>query len=205
MYIPPHFSKDDPAVLLEVMQQYSFATLVSNHDGAPFATHLPVSSRVESGVVRIGAHVARANPHWKALETDPQALVIFHGPHTYISPTLYKSKDRVPTWNYIAVHARGRAAVDHSASAKLRILSTLIAEHEPAYRAQFEAITPDLRDGLINAIVAIDITVESLEGKFKLGQHRLADDTPQMQTRHEQGGENERAIAAWMKRLGHWQ
>jgi transcriptional regulator len=205
MYIPSHFSQDDPAVLVEVMQQYSFATLVSNHEGAPFATHLPVSSRVESGVVRIGAHVARANPHWKALEADPQALVIFHGPHTYISPTLYRSKDRVPTWNYIAVHARGCAAVDHTASTKLRILSTLIAEHEPAYRAQFEAITPGLRDGLVNAIVAIDITVEKLEGKFKLGQHRLADDTPQMQIRHEQGGENEQAIAAWMKRLGHWQ
>jgi transcriptional regulator len=205
MYIPQHFSQDDPAILLEVMQQYSFATLVSNCDGAPFVTHLPVSARMEAGVVRIGGHLARANAHWKALEGDPQALVIFQGPHTYVSPTLYRSKDRVPTWNYIAVHASGRAAVSHAAEDKLAQLSELIALHEPAHRAQFDAIRTDLRDGLINAIVAIDITVEKLEGKFKLGQHRLADNRPEMQARYEQGDENERAIAGWMKRLGFWQ
>lgn len=204
MYIPQHFSQNDTTVLLELMQQYSFATLVSNRDGAPYATHLPVSVRMEAGTVRIAAHLARANPHWQALESDPQALVIFHGPHTYISPRLYKSKNRVPTWNYIAVHAAGRVTVNHSEEAKLGVLSTLIAEHEPAYRAQFDAIDQGLRDGLLNAIVAIDITVERLEGKFKLGQHRLDDDKPEMQVQHEQGGENERAIAEWMKRLGYW-
>lgn len=191
-------------MLLEVMQQYSFATLVSNHDGAPFATHLPVSCRTESGVVRIGAHVARANPHWKAFEADPQAMVIFHGPHTYISPTLYRSRDRVPTWNYIAVHAWGRVTIDHTAAAKLGTLTLLIAEHEPSYRDQFDGISPKLRDGLLNAIVSLDIRVEKLEGKFKLGQHRMSDDKPEMQARHEQGGENEQAIATWMKRLGYW-
>lgn len=205
MYIPPHFSQNDPAVLLEVMQQYSFATLVSNYEGMPYATHLPVSARMEEGAVRIGAHVARANPHWKALEADPQALVIFHGPHTYVSPTLYQSSNRVPTWNYIAVHAIGQAAVSHAAEDKLQQLSLLISRNEPSYQTQFEAIAPDLREGLVNAIVAIDIRVEKLEGKFKLGQHRLADDKPELQTRHEQGGENERAIAEWMKRLGYWQ
>lgn len=205
MYIPQHFSQDDPSILLEVMQQYAFATLVSNHDGTPHVTHLPVSARMEAGAVRIGGHLARANAHWKALEHDPQALVIFQGPHTYISPTLYRSRDRVPTWNYIAVHATGRAAVSHAAEDKVAQLSALIARHEPAYRAQFDAMRPDLRDGLVNAIVAIDIAVEKLEGKFKLGQHRLADERPEMQMRHEQGGENERAIAEWMKRLGYWQ
>jgi transcriptional regulator len=204
VYIPPHFLQEDQTVLLEVMQRYSFATLVSKVNGAPFATHLPVSTRLDAGVVRISGHVARANPHWKALEADPQALVIFHGPHTYISPTLYQSTNRVPTWNYIAVHASGQATVDHTAEAKLDLLSTLIADHEPAYRTQFDAIDPTLRDGLVNAIVAIDITIEKLEGKFKLGQHRLADDKPEMQTRHEHGGENEREIAEWMKRLGYW-
>lgn len=204
VYIPQHFSQNDPAVLLEVMQQYGFATLVSNCDDMPYVTHLPVSARLDAGVVRISCHVARANPHWKALEADPRALVIFQGPHTYVSPTLYRSKDRVPTWNYIAVHASGRAVVNHGEEAKLNMLSTLIAEHEPSYRTQFEAIGQDLRNGLLNAIVAIDIAVEKLEGKFKLGQHRLADEKPEMQTRHEQGGENERAIAEWMKRLGYW-
>ena len=205
MYIPQHFSQTDPDILLDVMQQYSFATLVSNSEGGPYATHLPVTARMDAGTVRIGAHVARANPHWRALEADPQALVIFHGPHAYVSPALYRSKNRVPTWNYIAVHASGQASVSHAAKDKLEQLSALIARNEPAYRTQFDTIAPDLREGLINAIVAIEITVEKLEGKFKLGQHRLADDRPELQTRHEQGGENERAIAEWMKRLGYWQ
>jgi transcriptional regulator len=205
MYVPRHFSQTDQAILLDVMQQYGFATLISNCDGSPYATHLPVSVREEHGRVRIVGHLARANPHWKALEAEPRALVIFHGPHTYISPTLYKSTERVPTWNYIAVHASGRAVIDHSVEAKLETLSGLIDQHEPSYRAQFDAIHPDLRNSLVNAIVAIDIAVDKLEGKFKLGQHRLAEDKPEMQTRHEQGGENERAIAGWMKRLGYWQ
>ncbi len=204
MYIPRHFSQDDPAILLEVMQRHNFATLVSTHDGGPFATHLPVLARLDDGVIRIAGHFARANPHWKALETDPHALAIFHGPHTYISPTLYQSKNRVPTWNYIAVHATGCVTVDHTADAKIGMLSNLIAHHEPAYQDQFDGIDSSLRDGLLNAIVAFELVVEKLEGKFKLGQHRLAEDKPEMQAWHEQGGENEQAIAVWMKRLGYW-
>jgi transcriptional regulator len=205
MYVPRHFAHDDPDVLLEVMQQYNFATLVSNSDGMPFATHLPVLTYRDTGAIRIEAHLARANPHWKALENDAQALVIFHGPHTYVSPTLYQGKNRVPTWNYIAVHAAGRAVVDHTEQTKMSLLSDLIAHHEPAYRKQFDAIDAGVRNGLVNAIVAVHITVEKLEGKFKLGQHRLDDDKPEMQAVHEQGDENQRAIAAWMKRLGYWQ
>ncbi len=83
-------------------------------------------------------------------------------------------------------------------------LSKLIAHHEPAYQAQFKTLDTGLRDGLLNGIVAFDIAVDKLEGKFKLGQHRLAEDKPEMQSVHEQGGENEQAIAEWMKRLGYW-
>ncbi|MDB5763364.1 MAG: Negative transcriptional regulator [Herminiimonas sp.] len=204
MYIPPYFAQNDSAVLLEVMQRNNFATLISNTDGAPFATHLPVLARRDRDIIRIEGHFAKANPHWKALETDSRALVIFHGPHTYISPTLYQDADRVPTWNYIAVHAAGRITIDHTADAKLRMLSKLIAHHEPSYQAQFDAIDAKLTSGLLNAIVAFEMTVEKLEGKFKLGQHRLADNKPEMQAWHEQGGENEQALAMWMKRLGYW-
>ena len=86
----------------------------------------------------------------------------------------------------------------------MEMLSRLIAHHEPAYQAQFKTLDARQRDGMLNAIVAFDITVEKLEGKFKLGQDTLAEDKPEMQSRHEQGGENEQAIAVWMKRLGYW-
>jgi len=204
MYVPPHFREDDPTLLMEVLQRHSFAMLVSNLDGAPFATHLPLKVRHEGATLRIDGHFARANPHWQALEIDPNALVIFQGPHTYISPALYQSSNRVPTWNYVAVHATGRVRVDHSADAKLATLQQLIAQYDPGYQTQFDAIDGGLRDGLLNAIVAFELTVDKLEGKFKLGQNRLADNKPEMQRWHEQGGENERELAQWMKRLGHW-
>jgi transcriptional regulator len=226
MYVPKHFEQTDPALLLEVMQSYNFATVVSQVDGAQFATHVPVlvrrsgtgaganatanlSADVGTGSstnpgLEITGHFARANPHWRGLQTAPEVLVIFHGPHTYISPTLYAGRDRVPTWNYIAVHASGIAKVDQADPAKLAILEQLIQQHEPSYQAQFDALEPSLRAGLMHAIVGFSIKVDRLQGKFKLGQHRLPQDGPGMQEWHAGGGENERAINTWMQRLGYW-
>ena len=205
MYLPPHFEQQDPVLLLEVMQQYNFATLISTVDGVPFATHIPVLSQMIDGVIHIEGHIARANPHRVALENAPHALIIFHGPHTYISPTLFKSKNRVPTWNYIAVHALGDVRFEQSVEAKLTLLAALVAQHEPGYQAQFEQIDESIRNSLLGAIVGFTLRVEKLEGKFKLGQHRLADDKAEMQQWHEAGGENEQALAQWMKRLGFWE
>ncbi len=204
MYIPRHFEQSDPALLLEVMQRYNFATLISTVDGAPSASHVPVLARERAGVIHIEGHLAKANPHWRAFEPDAPALIIFHGPHTYISPTLYTPGPHVPTWNYIAVHASGSVRVDHSDLAKRSTLEALIAHHEPSYQTQFEQIAPALRDGMFNAIVTFDMTVSKLEGKFKLGQHRLGQNRPEMQTSHENGDEQQRDIARWMERLGYW-
>lgn len=204
MYLPRHFEKDDPDLLLEVMRKHNFATLVSQVDGEQFATHVPVLARHVDGVLEITGHVARANPHWRGLQASPQVLVIFHGPHAYISPTLYAGTDRVPTWNYIAVHASGTATVDENDDSKLALLEQMISQHEPGYRPQFHLLDPALRDGMLRAIVGFTIRVDRLQGKFKLGQHRLKDDAADIQARHEAGGENERAIAKWMQRFGYW-
>ncbi|MBC7416139.1 MAG: FMN-binding negative transcriptional regulator [Herminiimonas sp.] len=204
MYVPKHFEQNDPALLLEVMQRHNFASLVSNLDGVPFATHVPVVVGKTDGIVTIRGHVARANPHWQALLAAPDALVMFHGPHTYISPTLYAKPNRVPTWNYIAVHVSGKAVIDDTVEGKLALLTESIAHHEPAYKAQFDQLDGGLRAGLVNTIVGFTIEVAQLQGKFKLGQHRLAEDRPEMQAWHAAGGENERAIAGWMERLGYW-
>ena len=204
MYVPKHFAQDDPALLLDVMQRYSFATLISTVDGAPFASHVPVLASEIDGVLHIEGHVARANPHWEALLVDPQVLVIFHGPHTYFSPTLYEGKNFVPTWNYIAVHASGRAIIDHSDDVKLATLKALIASNEPRYQTQFDQLDEAFRSGNLKAIVAFDITVTKLEGKFKLGQHRLTATRPEAQIVHESGDDNQRDIAKWMKQFGYW-
>ena len=205
MYIPAHFANDDRGDLLSVMREYNFATIVSNLDGAPFATHVPVLvNEDDDGKVRIEGHVAAANPHARALAEGAQTLVVFHGPHTYVSPSSYRSANRVPTWNYIAVHAMGRARAIADADGKMAILLRLIAFHDPDFAARFAAFDAGLRDSLVAAIVGFEITVDTLEGKFKLNQHRLSDDLPSLQTAYEAGGENERALAGWMKRLGYW-
>ncbi len=205
MYVPKHFRHDETADLLAVMRQHSFATVVASVDGEPFATHAPVRTELaDGGVVTIEGHVASANPHARALRQG-RALVIFHGPHTYISPTLYRTAGRVPTWNYIVVHATGTARIVDEAQAKHAILTRLIAEHEPAFNARFEQFEERNRNALLNAITGFIIVVDKLEGKFKLGQHRLADDLPEMQAMHERGDADRQAIARWMKRLGFWQ
>lgn len=204
MYLPRHFDEDDPGLLVEVMRKHNFATLVSTVDGEHFASHVPVMSRYVEGALEISGHLARANPQWRGLESLPSALVIFQGPHTYISPTLYAGTNRVPTWNYVAVHASGHAVVNQDDDHKLSMLQHLISQHEPGYRAQFAALEPAVLAGLTNAIVGFTVYVTRLQGKFKLGQHRLAEDGAAMQAMHDAGNDDQRAIAAWMRQLGYW-
>ncbi len=205
MYVPKHFAHDDRADLLKVMRDHAFATIVGTVDGEPFATHAPVRvDAMPDGKVVVEGHVASMNPHARALGDGRRTMVIFHGPHTYVSPTLYRSEGRVPTWNYIAVHATGAGTTIDDANAKRAILQRLIAEHEPSFAARFDAFDDRHRDALLAAITGFRIDVDRLEGKFKLGQHRLADDLPAMQAAHERGDADRRAIADWMKRLGYW-
>ncbi len=204
MYVPKHFAHDDHADLLAVMREHAFATLFASVDGEPFATHAPVRvERAADGTLRIEGHVATMNPHARSL-AGARTMVIFQGPHTYISPTLYRSPGRVPTWNYIAVHAIGTTRTIDDLADKHALLMRLIANHEPGFNATFEQFDARHRDALLSAITGFEIVVDKLEGKFKLGQNRLADNVADMQAVHEEGDADRRAIAQWMKRLGYW-
>src|SRR6187402_1806535 len=101
MFIPPAFRVDDPRKLAAFMQQHSFATLITSDGTAPFASHLPVLRRPEVGPHgTLVSHMARANPQWQHFAAGSEVLVVFHGPHTYISPAWYHIQPAVPTWNY---------------------------------------------------------------------------------------------------------
>src|SRR5579864_6650019 len=116
MYIPPAFRIEDKAKLAAFLRQHSFATLITQDDAAPFASHLPMLFRPDRGPHgTLLAHMARANPQWQHFAGGREALAIFHGPHGYISPSWYETAPAVPTWNYAAVHAYGPAAIitDH--------------------------------------------------------------------------------------------
>ncbi len=179
MYIPPHFLVPGKETLLRLLPEASFATLISTDgNNLPFATHLPFSydpDRGEYGTLR--GHLARANPHGKLLE-DREALVIFQGPHVYISPSFYATDINVPTWNYVAVHAYGVPEIVSEPADVLEILETLTSENEASLPQPW---TPSKLDqkrlhGLMRGIIAFDIPVSRLEGKAKLGQNKSVED-----------------------------
>lgn len=176
MYIPTHFAEEDAETLYSFMQTHPFATLVSTTSDGPIASHIPVEAKrgQDGSGFRILGHLARANPHWEQFESHEPSLLIFHGPHEYISPDWYESENLVPTWNYAAVHAYGRIhTVDHASEARA-ILDQLVDRFESRRAAPWiNKIDEDLMEKLQAAIVAFEFRVERLEGKFKLGQNRL--------------------------------
>lgn len=182
MYIPNANRVDEQPELLAFMRAYSFATVISLVEGAPFATHLPLTITDPDDTIVLHGHFARANPQWQELATQQEVLVIFQGPHAYISPQHYAKWESVPTWNYIAVHAYGSAQLITDEAGKLASLAGLIAATEPGHQQQWDSQSEKFRHGLLNGIVAFEIAVTRLEGKYKLSQNRPADDQARVAT-----------------------
>ena len=174
MYIPKHFREDDLETLHKLMQEYSFAALITQHESMPFATHLPFILDAQRGPYgTLLAHMARANPQWHDFNDKQEVLVIFQGPHAYVSPSWYEVELSVPTWNYAAVHAYGIPRLLAGSEELYRLLKILIETHE----AQFENPWPfqlpdDYLQKMMRGIVAFEIEITRLEGKFKLSQNR---------------------------------
>ena len=197
MYIPKHFSVEDAAWIRAFIDEYRFATLVTALDGQPFATHLPLIYEPNDGPHGLlRGHIARANPHWKSF--DAVQLAIFTGPHAYVSPTWYESSaPAVPTWNYTAVHAYGKARIVDDPSAVRDLLVRLTDREEASLVPRY---TVDAQDGeyvshMMRQIVAFEIPISRLEAKAKLSQNR----TPEERVRVARtlGGE----VEALMKEL----
>jgi transcriptional regulator len=172
VYIPEHFRNEDRATALAFMRANPFAILISNSDERPFATHVPVVIRESADHLMIRGHVARANPHWQYLQSDPTCLMIFHGPHAYISPSNYDTREVVPTWNYGAVHIYGNAITYAEPDQLLNMLHDLIPTFEAAYEQQWASLSEAYRQRMLSHIVGFEIAATKLEAKFKLSQNR---------------------------------
>ena len=177
MYVPPHFRVDDAEALAAFMERNAFATLVSMHDGAPFATHLPLLADGRNDGLTLAGHIARANPQWRSLE-DQDVLVIFGRPHAYVSPSWYGDPKSVPTWNYATVHVYGRARLVEDPDAVYDILRRLTEREERGAAApwRIESLPPDYVANMMQGIVAFTIVPSRVEGKYKLSQNRNRDD-----------------------------
>jgi len=205
MYLPQFNRVTDRAVLLEAMREYSFAILFGPLSGetAPgslTATHLPLVVKDEGEHGMLEGHFARANPHWQAL-ANRETLVVFNGPHSYVSPSLYAETLAVPTWNYIAIHAYGPLSLIEDEAGKDTLLKGLIAQHEPAYAEKWQAMPEGFRRTMLAGIVGFRIPIARIEGKFKLSQNRATADRRHIQTKQATASPHEQALAAWMARL----
>jgi len=201
MYTPKFNQVQDRAVLIEAMRTYSFATLFSGQpESDPQATHLPLVVKDEGPHGVLEGHFARANRHWQFL-TGRETLVVFPGPHSYVSPSLYTEELSVPTWNYIAVHACGTFSLVEEIDAKEALLADLIAVHDPAYLDQWRKLPEGYRRTMLGNIVGFRIPIERIEGKFKLSQNRSEQERQNVRMAQAAGNDDQRALAAWMSRL----
>lgn len=175
MYISAAFRIEDKLKLASFIQEHPFAMLITHDGAAPFASHLPMLLRQEDGVHgMLFSHMARANSQWKHFHSGAEVLAIFHGPHAYISPAWYEATPAVPTWNYAAVHVYGipKMIEDHH-----RIVS-LLGETVSAFDATGnDQIPAEYRDKMIQGIVAFELCITRIEGKFKLNQNRSVEDS----------------------------
>lgn len=207
MYLPPQFNSKSNSDAVALMRAHPFASLISVDDaGLPFVSHLPLhlEERPSTGSgqenwVLLG-HVAKANPHWRYLQTRPQGVVTFMGPHAYLSPSVYPDLARVPTWNYLAVHCTVQAALIEDPTEKDTLLKKLIADHEPAYAEQWRGLGAEFAQKMLAGIVAFELRVTELQCKLKINQHR-PESFDAMRAMYASGNDNERALATWMERL----
>ncbi len=195
MYIPAAFAVADQATLFDFIERHGFATLVSVVEGTPFATHLPMLLDRDRNLLL--GHVARANPHWRAFDGAREALVIFQGPHAYVSPSWYATAPAVPTWNYAAVHVYGVPRVLDGEAQLEQILTRLVDRYEGSAETAWRYDLPDeYRRKLLHGIVGFEVPIARIEGKFKFGQNRSAEDRRGMLEHLREGDAESQALAA---------
>lgn len=175
MYIPSKYKNEDLSEVKDFIRSNSFAILINQLNGKPWATHTPLElDKDEDGNDILIGHIAKANPQWKAFETNKEVLCIFNGPHSYVSSSWYKEEE-VPTWNYIAVHIYGSLSV-MTESEVLTWLGGLVDHYEKDEKApvSINDMSPaTLRQ--VKAVVGFRITIKQIQAAYKLSQGREED------------------------------
>jgi transcriptional regulator len=201
MYIPEYFREQDVGLLHDFMERYNFATLITQLSGEIIASHIPfVLDRALGPYGALRGHIAKKNQQLEQLHPATEALVIFQGPHSYISPLWYANQRTVPTWNYAVVHAYGTPRTLDRAEL-VDLLHRLVGQHEaPAPEGWgFEAQQPWIAP-MLPQIEGFEIPISRLEGKFKLNQNRSAADREGViETLSRSEDSVERAIADLMR------
>lgn len=171
MYSPPYNRIEERAEVMQFMRANNFPLLVTGTGGSLHGSHLPAMVHEHDGRLVIDMHMAKNNQQWKEF-FDDEAMVVFTGPHAYISPRWYEEKERVPTWNYTAVHAYGVPKVLEDRKAKHASQRRLVAAMDPQWLPKFDALRQEYVEGMLEGIVNFEIPVTRLETRWKLSQNR---------------------------------
>lgn len=165
MYIPKHFEITDTETIFAFIQKNAFGQLISTVDNRPFATHVPFLLAQDRSVLT--THLAKQNPQLENIE-GREVLLVFAGPHSYISPQWYDSPG-VPTWNYQVVHVYGKCATFSDPERLKQLVETLTNKYEKEFEQPW---LPEYNEKLLQAIVGVEITTSDIQCKFKLSQNK---------------------------------
>jgi transcriptional regulator len=202
MYNPPHFTSTDLNWLDWLAEYHPFGTLVSQVEGAPFASHLPVLYQRTDGQATLTGHWARPNPQWRDIETQ-RVLFTFQGPHAYISPRWYADTPKqVPTWNYVAAHVYGTIRLIEEGPELERIVVSLAEKFESGAETPWRLADSDPANrARLKAIVGFELRSESVQVKLKLNQnHPAANVAGVIAGLRDTGSEEAAAVAALMQK-----
>lgn len=169
MYIPTHFKIKDDTLAFAIMKEHSFATLFSQYNEIPFATHLPLILNKDNSYLY--GHFARPNPQWKDIKNQT-VLAIFHGPHCYISPSWYETNQAVPTWNYVTVHVYGEVELIVDEQELMNSLHDMVMKYEaPDSSYNLQDVDAEFLAGMNKGVQGFKIKINKIEGKAKLSQN----------------------------------
>ena len=171
MYSPPYNRIEKRAEVIEFMRANSFPILVTGTGGVLHASHLPVLIFERENQIVIDMHMAKNNPQWKEF-LDDEVLIVFSGAHAYVSPRWYEEEERVPTWNYAAVHAYGVPKIIPDKKAKLASQRRLVESLDPQWLPNFDGLRQEYVEMMLDGIVNFTIPVSRLETRWKLSQNR---------------------------------
>lgn len=203
MYIPKAFEFKNAADKITFMRRFSFATIITCIDNIPVATQLPFIIDDSSGKLLLRAHFAMGNEQARHIEGNT-SLVIFSEPHAYISPSHYDKRESVPTWDYIAVHAYGKARLLEDEALKLQVLEQMITFYERGYMEQWNSLPDKFKTGMMRGIAAFELEVSDLQGQKKLSQNKTEAERERI-IRHleENGDHTAKDLAIYIKNTSH--
>jgi len=174
MYSLPHFKEKDQQVVVQFMKQHPFAMLIGSANNKSYATQIPLLFEERDGRIFLIGHMMRKQDHQKAFEENPEVLIVFTGPHTYVSATWYSDPHQASTWNYMSVHARGKIRFlnEEGLVDALKRLTLHYENNNPHSSTIFDNLPGDYTSKLMKSIIAFEIEVNSIENVFKLSQNR---------------------------------